>query len=520
MKKILAVLCFCLMMISFPAQAADDFKLDAEITGTRLVEKWNGETSEENSWFAVDLKLTNWHVEEQKIADLLSGRLVFKDAYHFEAVPEFNSETISPLAEKEGSLVFTIPKMVSRMFSPQDVKVYITVDGEEREVETENAGAGRPAHSAGTLEGPGYDSPEDAVMAFLEGMNDGDAPEMLSTFAIESFVEHADPEDYLRRLRTFNLSLTNGIPYGSDYDRSLKVSVRYGEIARALMMQYVEKSAHTEGMPLPLNDEEALQDLLAQFTGSPVNDWSSNVEFVEWIDPVMVSHNFYSVVNLRNIATQMACAGADDYAELAAHIRLNGVDAIQFMECIRYGDRWFNLNVQGNLANLYGLDSYSAGLLYPWNGILDTSGSEEPETEGEFTEFRNSWESSDLAGTHWIMESFDVPGYSVNAADSEEAALNDAGMSVFMDLKFMHLGGAVLNCRLSREMVEQGMAGSDYMKTTAVWGVSGGRIMFRESKGIWEEYADLDYAEFIRKDDTLTMSVEGEGTVTFRRIEE
>ena len=44
--------------------------------------------------------------------------------------------------------------------------------------------------------------------------------------------------------------------------------------------------------------------------------------------------------------------------------------------------------------------------------------------------------------------------------------------------------------------------------------------MFRESKGIWEEYADLDYAEFIRKDDTLTMSVEGEGTVTFRRIEE
>ena len=39
MKKILAVLCFCLMMISFPAQAADDFKLDAEITvGEKLVQ--------------------------------------------------------------------------------------------------------------------------------------------------------------------------------------------------------------------------------------------------------------------------------------------------------------------------------------------------------------------------------------------------------------------------------------------------------------------------------------------------
>ena len=46
----------------------------------------------------------------------------------------------------------------------------------------------------------------------------------------------------------------------------------------------------------------------------------------------------------------------------------------------------------------------------------------------------------------------------------------------------------------------------------------GGRITFRESKGISEEYADLDYAEFIRKGNTLTMSIEEEGTVTFCRL--
>ena len=39
------------------------------------------------------------------------------------------------------------------------------------------------------FEGEGYESPEEAVAAYLEAMRNGDVAGMLSTFAIETYVE-------------------------------------------------------------------------------------------------------------------------------------------------------------------------------------------------------------------------------------------------------------------------------------------------------------------------------------------
>ena len=53
------------------------------------------------------------------------------------------------------------------------------------------------------LEGSGFHTPEEAVLAYLEGLNRGDATEMLSTFAIESYVDNMDAENYLSRARSY-----------------------------------------------------------------------------------------------------------------------------------------------------------------------------------------------------------------------------------------------------------------------------------------------------------------------------
>ena len=49
------------------------------------------------------------------------------------------------------------------------------------------------AAESGRLEGAGYDTPEEALLAYIDALNRGDVGGMLSTFALESYVEHADP---------------------------------------------------------------------------------------------------------------------------------------------------------------------------------------------------------------------------------------------------------------------------------------------------------------------------------------
>ena len=518
MKKFWFLLCTCFLMMAFPASAADDFKLEAEVLGTRLLGTWEGETSEENDWFVVDLELTNWHTDTQTISELLSGQLLYKEVYRFEGVPVFDSETIKPLVEKKGVLLFEIPKIVSRTFGPEDVEILITADGENKEVE---AGLSvMPYRRSGTLEGSGYDTSEEAVLAYLEGMNNADPSAMLSTFAIETYVDHMDTEGYLRRMNAYSLASTNTVPFSDGYSKTLMALVVYGNLAKALHTQYAELTFQTEGRTISLRDEASLLELLDAFDTSVVNSWQGKVVFVGWEDPNAISQNFYTDRNLLNMARIIACAGGDDYAELAAHIKLDGIDAIQLMQCVKYGDRWYNLTFQSDLASLLSVSTLSGGLLYPLYDV-DFSAIEDadPESEEEVRYYLESWEKSGLAGSSWKLESITFPVKDVTIAESVEEVLNDAGNSIYARLKFMHLGGVFLDFRVSQPLAEGFDAGSTYLSSVALWTEQDGELKFETSGGFGNsEYVDLEYiSECSLDEDVLTIRDGDEVSMTFRR---
>ena len=535
MKRWLFLMCIGILLISLPAGAADELRLEGEVTGTRLLEKWNGETSEDHDWFIVDLQLTNWHTETQNIAQLLSGEFVFREVYRFEAEPSFGTDTIGPLGEKKGSLVFEIPKMVSRLFDDENVTVRISIDGEEKEVELAETAASGTVGFSGKLEGPGFESPQDAVLAYLNGLDHGDTREMAATFALESYVEHADPEDYLRRIRTFGSNTYKALPLNSEYARGLMLNRRYGDISTMLMNQYIELSAPTNGKMIMLKDEKVFQDVLDHFEDSPVDRWKDHVEFVEWIEPVCLAPNFYTMRNLTNALAGISCAGAEDYAELAAYVRLNGVDAIQTMECVRYDGRWYNCECMGYLAILCALDTRFAGLMYLGNMSAEDLGEDETEEETEapydirdilsakpvyeeeIRPMMDSWETSDLPGSCWELESFDISGLEVEIAPDAGSVVKDPGMSVFSDLRFMHLGGAILDLRISRGLQREMDTESSYMKTVALWSEIGGRLRFEYSKGVDRTFLHLSDLSCKREEDRITIWGEEGERFVYRR---
>lgn len=222
-----------------------------------------------------------------------------------------------------------------------------------------------------TFEGSGFDSPEEAALAYTEAFNAGDVQCMISTFAIETYVDHVDRQTSMERYYGFMLSVQDSNPMPTPYVRDLMVSERYGDIAKQLRWQYLyyampEAYGDDIGAPVRFASDDRPQEIrnfLRAFDASPVNAWVGNISFVDFVSPGELAGDvFMSEGNQKNIAKNAACRGCDEIAEIVAHIQISGEDYYQCLECARYGDRWYVQSLMGIAASFLGLDSYSAGL--------------------------------------------------------------------------------------------------------------------------------------------------------------
>lgn len=312
------------------------------------------------------------------------------------------------------------------------------------------------AMAEATHEGAGYDSPEDAVLAYVDALNRGDVDDMLATFALETFADHCDTDAYLVRLQTINPVTIYGVPVNGAYSRSLLINARRAQIANVLMQQYMEISAALNGSVVELRDDESRLEMEARFQNSPANAWEGSVQFVNWINPALVDEKIAYPMNLLNGAVQAAYYGADDVDWKIAHLTLNGANGVLFMQCVKYGDRWYNGELSGLPGMVMGLPTNSAGMVV--EGVMDfgvdLSALNNPLlllTQTEGAQLLNGNAASDLAGTRWQLERVD--GADVTVQADADAAAADGGPSAWVELRFMRIG-ALLDARLSAALAQ------------------------------------------------------------------
>lgn len=305
-------------------------------------------------------------------------------------------------------------------------------------------------------EGEGYDTPEEAVLAYIEALNRGDVDDMLATFAMETFADHCDADAYLTRMRSISPVTIYGVPVNGAYSRSLLINARYSQIANVLMHQYMEISASMNGMSVALDDAQTREEMKARFKNSPMNAWEGNTEFVYWINPALLDEKIVYPMNMANSATQTAHYGADDIDWKVALLNLNGTPAVLLMQCVKYGDRWYNAEFGGLPGMVLGLTVQSAGMVIVGltDDGIDLSALSNPllmlmQTEGSRLLTANA--ASDLAGTRWQLARVDGADVAVKE-DAAEVARDD-GRSACVELKFTRLG-ALLDARLSAALAE------------------------------------------------------------------
>ena len=126
-------------------------------------------------------------------------------------------------------------------------------------------GQGGDAEKASNrLEGKGFSSPEEAITAYAEALQDGDIGKMVSTFAIESYAERLDFEEYMRLFHTIQLSTTGApLPNAGPYQEQLNTYSRYATIVSEIRDGYfalidVVPSPH---LPLTLTKDADIEAL-------------------------------------------------------------------------------------------------------------------------------------------------------------------------------------------------------------------------------------------------------------------
>ena len=218
----------------------------------------------------------------------------------------------------------------------------------------------------GAIEGPGFDSPEEAVTAYLEAMKNGDARGMLSTFAIETYVSEMDAQAELARLGVFQPTVGIRMPLGGDYQRQVAVAARYGQLAERLTYQWMLFS-WPEGYEAFGDESITFQedgDAEAFLTGLAENDAAARwqeMEVVGFVEPELMSTQYSDGAQSR--ARQAASYGCDEIVSVVAKLDIGGEEWYQCMDVACYGGKWYNLSFSGYIGALLGLSVYFGGLV-------------------------------------------------------------------------------------------------------------------------------------------------------------
>lgn len=219
-------------------------------------------------------------------------------------------------------------------------------------------------------EGAGWDTPEDAVLVYLEGMKEQDLNKMISAYAVETHIDHFNLQAQLERIRTYTITMTPRMPNATNLLRGINTEARKNEIVQSILWQM---SA--------LCLQERMQDFYEPIVFQEENFAEETKAFVKELDrafkapdfgtlnvlrftpPEEISELYVLEVNQENIKKQTVPYGADEVRSVIAVFALDDKVGAFCCDAARYGDRWFIHKPGGNIGNLIGISPMTGGIV-------------------------------------------------------------------------------------------------------------------------------------------------------------
>lgn len=210
------------------------------------------------------------------------------------------------------------------------------------------------------MESEGFDTPEEAVTAYLEALKVCDIERMLGTFSVESYGENYNMQAYLEHVQAYMfLQQDVTVPAVNDFTKAMISCEREAQLRENMLGQ---------GNALYLwscyyNGTEPEQDVTYGWEELQEKLDLDSIEVVEFILPETIAEKSGSE-QVNEIRDQQAgICGAEGQQDCVAVFTCGGEKYCLFMEAMQYNDRWYNSDF-GNFAySSLGGASYMRGTL-------------------------------------------------------------------------------------------------------------------------------------------------------------
>jgi len=217
-----------------------------------------------------------------------------------------------------------------------------------------------------TIEGPGYASAEDAVNAYLVAFGNADVKGMISTFAVESYVENFNLEAQIERLRAYAPTLPQLFPSNNQFTTELNIQRRQSQIADGIRLQYMSlfiPDAINNFVTTPIADDQEARDFVRILGDQSYNESMRSLKIIGFVSPDRLHDKYASEQNQRNIDKTMEIIGAQRLENVVARVKINHQIYLFCFDVARYGEKWYIHSLSGNIGVILGISAYAMGVI-------------------------------------------------------------------------------------------------------------------------------------------------------------
>ena len=220
------------------------------------------------------------------------------------------------------------------------------------------AAAAETAGAAVRLEGPGFDTPEAAVICYMEGLKNLDFGQMLSAFAWETQASHYSFDAYYQRIKAYSPATKPRMPAVNDFMveanmyelRSAQIDLIYRSLET-----YILGSDAPQGMTIVLKEQADIDAFMGKFDNGRLEKLS-RLSSIRFVSPDTVTGNKFSMEkNQQNFMRQTAVYGAEKVVNVVGIASVGDETLYCFPTVARYGGRWYLVSVSSMTANILGI---------------------------------------------------------------------------------------------------------------------------------------------------------------------
>lgn len=220
-----------------------------------------------------------------------------------------------------------------------------------------------PNQAPAAIEGPGFDTPEDAILAYAGALQKGDVQEILSTFAVETYVDNFDLSAYLENTGAYTVAVQQPIPSSDAYTRELNLIARQYHITRNLTYMYMGLGkVENYVAPIPFNGDPYEEP--AQLVAALVNDnWMDTLAKLETGRVLRLEDLFDKSGQMNaSLEGQRKSLNCEELVPLALEVTIDSQRYYLCVDAACYNGRWYNCNFFGTIGAYLGADALHGGL--------------------------------------------------------------------------------------------------------------------------------------------------------------